>query len=56
MLKIANYRDDQEDLEVILSDWREGSDEAGEVERGANLQGFGGDIVRFEGAKKSGQR
>ena len=27
-----------------------------QVEKGANLQGFGGDIVRFEGAKKSCQR
>lgn len=47
--------DDQEELEVLLSDWREGGDEAGEVERGAYLQGFGGDIVRFEGAKKNGK-
>ena len=35
---------------------REGGDEAGEVERGENLQGFGGDIVRLEVAKKNRQR
>ena len=27
-----------------------------QVEKGAKEQGFGGDIVRFEGAKKSYQR
>ena len=44
------------ELEVILvTGGREGGDEAGEVERGENLQGFGGDIVRFEVAKKSCQ-
>ena len=45
------------ELEVILvTGGREGGDEAGEVEKGENLQGFGGDIVWFEGAKKSRQR
>lgn len=45
------------ELEVILvTGGREGGDEAGEVEKGENLQGFGGDIVRLEVAKKNRQR
>ena len=44
------------ELPQTVTAGREGGDEAGQVERDANLQGFGGDIVRFEGAKKSGQR
>ena len=45
------------ELEVILvTGGREGGDEAGEVERGENLQGFGGDIAQFEVAKKNHQR
>ena len=33
------------ELEAVVSGWREGGEEAGEVERGLNLQGFGGDAL-----------
>ena len=33
--------DGQEELGEVLSGWREGGEEAGEVERDLSLQGFG---------------
>ena len=30
---------------AVVNGWREGGEEAGEVERGLNLQGFGGDVL-----------
>ena len=31
-------------MEAVVTGWREGSEEAGEVERGLNLQAFGGEF------------
>lgn len=37
--------DDKEELEAVVSGWRERGVEVGEVERGLNLHGFGGDVL-----------